>query len=148
MKNIVLLLTFFISSITFAQAPPPPSTPTEDNKVLIDELIRVTGYENYFNNYCKIKVEQVAKEERWEENKKQEIINSINFDSFNNTIYNVFARNTKHDLENTINLLKELNKKRNLESSKLVISNLMMQNNLEGYVRALLKGNYIRKATQ
>ncbi len=148
MKNIVLLLTFFIASLTFAQtAPPPPSMPTADNKILIDELIKVTEFENYFTNYCKNKVEQAAKESNWDDKKKQELINSINFGSFTNTIYNVFARNTKEDLEDTISLLKKLNQKRNLISSKLVVSNLMMQNNLEGYVKSLLKGNYIIKAT-
>ncbi|UOU98177.1 hypothetical protein MUU74_17035 [Chryseobacterium daecheongense] len=147
MKNIVLLLTFFATSFVFAQAPPPPSMPTADNEKLINELIKVTEFENYFTNYCKNKVEQTAKENNWDDKKKQEIINSINFGSFTNTIYNVFARNTKEDLEETISLLKKLNQKRNLISSKLVVSNLMMQNNLEGYVKSLLKGNYIIKAT-
>lgn len=148
MKNILFIMIFCVSSLVIAQAPPPPSIPTADNKVLIDELIRVTEFENYFNNYCKTKVEQTAKENNWDEKKKQEISDSIDFSRFTNTIYNVFARNTKEDLEDTINLLTKLNQKRNLTSSKLIISNFMMQNNLEGYIKALLKGDYIKKATQ
>lgn len=144
MKNILLLLTFFATSFTFAQAPPPPSMPTEDNKILIDELIKVTEFENYFNSYCKDKIEQAAKEKNWDDKKKQEIIESIDFKRFaTNTIYNNFARNTKEDLEEIISLIKKLNQKRNLSSTKLIVSNLLMQNNLEGYVKALLKGDYV-----
>lgn len=148
MKNILLLLTFFVTSFTLAQAPPLPSMPTDDNKILIDELIKVTEFESYFNNYCKNKIDQAAKENNWDDKKRQEIIRSINFERFEtNTIYNNFARNTKEDLEETISLIKKLNQKRNLSSTKLIISNLIMQNNLEGYVKALLKGDYIKKAT-
>lgn len=144
MKNIVLLLIFFISSVAFSQAPPSPSMPTADNEKLIDELIKVTEFENYFNSYCKNKVEQTAKENNWDDKKKQEIIKSINFERFaTNTIYNNFARNTKEDLEEIISLIKKLNQKRNLSSTKLIVSNFMIQTNLEGYVKALLKGDYL-----
>ncbi|MGC4129791.1 MAG: hypothetical protein QM564_09595 [Bergeyella sp.] len=148
MKNFITAFLLFITISVFAQNPPPPSMPAEDNKILIDKLIKVTEFENYFNNYCKNKVEQTAKENNWDEKKKQEIIKSIDFENFTNTIYNVFSRNTKNDLEDTITLLEKLNQKRNLISSKLIVSNLMMQNNLEGYVKALLKGDYIKKVTQ
>ncbi|WP_426279160.1 hypothetical protein ACN9MN_08020 [Chryseobacterium sp. S-02] len=143
MKNILLLLTFFVTSFALAQAPPPPSMPTEDNKILIDELIKVTEFENYFNNYCKNKVEQTTKENNWDDKKKQEIIKSIRFSEFTDNIYNNFARNTKEDLEEIIILIKKLNQKRNLSSTKLIISNLMIQNNLEGYVKSLLRGDYL-----
>lgn len=143
MKNILLLLTFFVTSFALAQAPPPPSMPTEHNKILINELIKVTDFENYFNNYCKNKVEQTAKENNWDYKKKQEIIKSIRFNEFTDNIYNNFARNTKEDLEEIITLIKKLNQKRNLSSTKLIVSNLMIQNNLEGYVKSLLRGDYL-----
>jgi len=144
MKNILLLLIFFVTSFILAQAPPPPSMPTDDNKILIDELIKVTEFESYFNNYCKNKVEQAAKENNWDDKKKREIIKSIRFEGFaTNTIYNNFARNTKEDLQETITLLKKLNEKENLSSTKFIIINLMIQNNLEGYVKSLLRGDYL-----
>jgi hypothetical protein len=143
MKNILLLLTFFVTSFAFAQAPPPPSMPTDDNKVLIDELIKVTEFENYFTEYCKNKIEQSAKDNNWDDKKKQEIIKSIDFSIFTDTIYNNFTRNTKEDLEETIALLQKINKNRNLSSTKFIVTNLMMQNNLEGYVKALLRGDYL-----
>lgn len=143
MKNILLLLTFFVASFALAQAPPPPSMPTEDNKILIDELIKVTEFENYFNSYCKNKVEQTAKENNWDDKKKQEIMKSIYFSQFTDTIYNNFARNTKEDLKSIINVFKILNDKENLASTKFIITNSLMQKNLEGYVKALLRGDYI-----
>ncbi|ALR30731.1 hypothetical protein ATE47_09410 [Chryseobacterium sp. IHB B 17019] len=143
MKNILLLLTFFVASFALAQAPPPPSMPTEDNKILIDELIKVTEFENYFNSYCKNKVEQTAKENNWDDKKKQEIMKSIHFSQFTDTIYNNFARNTKEDLKSIINVFKILNDKENLASTKFIITNSLMQKNLEGYVKALLRGDYI-----
>lgn len=143
MKNILTILSLMIISLISAQAPPPPSMPTNENKVLIDELIKVTEFENYFNSYCKNKVEQAAKENNWDDKKKQEIIKSIHFSQFTDNIYNNFARNTKEDLEETISLIKKLNQKRNLSSTKLIVSNFMIQNNLDGYVRSLLRGDYV-----
>lgn len=145
MKNILIFFSVLTISLVSGQLPPPPpSMPTADNAILIDELIKVTEFENYFNSYCKNKVEQKAKENNWDEKKKQEIIKSIRFESFaKNTIYNVFSRNTKEDLEETIILLKKLNQKRNLSSTKLIVSNLIMQENLEGYVKTLLNGDYL-----
>lgn len=108
MKNILVIISLFVASFAFAQvALPPPSMPTKENEVLINELIKVTEFENYFHSYCKNKVEQAAKENNWDDKKKLEIIKSINFERFKtNTIYNNFARNTKEDLEETIALLK------------------------------------------
>jgi hypothetical protein len=147
MKNILFILAFFIYSFALAQAPPAPSMPSGDNKVLIDKLIKVTEFENYFTQYCKYKIEQSAKENNWEDKKKQETIKSIDFSIFTDTIYNNFARNTKEDLEEIIALLIKLNNKENLSSTKFIITNALIQKNLEGYIKALLKGDYIKKAT-
>lgn len=123
--------------------------PTENNKILIDELIEVTEFKNYFNSYCKNKVEQAVKENRWNNEKEQQIIKSINFERFaTNTIYNNFADLTKDDLQYLINLFRKINHKKNLSSTKLILSNFLIQSNLEGYAKALLRGDYIKKATE
>ena len=140
MKRILIFLFLFVIHFSFAQiSPPAPSMPTESDRILIDELIKVSELENYFNNYCKYKIDQKAKEFNWSEQKREKVIESVNFEEYTNTIYNVFALNTKEDLENIIELIKKLNKKRNLPSSKLIITNLMMQKNLDGYIGTLLK---------
>lgn len=145
MKNILIFFSLFTISFFSAQiGPPPPSMPTTNNAILIDELIKVTEFENYFNSYCKNKVEQKAKESNWDESKKREIIKSINFERFaTNTIYNNFARTSKKDLESTIQIFRMLNKKENLSSTKFIITNSLIQSNLDGYVKALLNGDYV-----
>ena len=143
MKKFLVILSFCISSLIIAQAPPPPSVPTEDNKVLIDELIRVTEFENYFNNYCKTKVEQAAKENNWDEKKKHEISNSINFRYFKGSIYNSFSSDSKETLHNAVILFKNMNSTRKESVLKIVPINEMLQINLEGYVKSMLKGNYL-----
>lgn len=144
MKNIILIISLFVTSFLSAQEllpPPPPAEPTKDNKVLIDELIRVTDFENYVYNYCKNRVEQAAKENNWDEKKKQEIITSIYFDQFKNTIYNTFALFSKDELQDLTKLFKKLDtNKRNL---KLVPMSDAIQQNLEGFAKNIAQGEYI-----
>jgi hypothetical protein len=145
MKQIFFILAFCVSSFAIAQelAPPPVAVPNADNKILIDELIKVTEFENYFYNYCKNKVEQVAKENNWDEKKKQEIIESIKFKYFDHSIYNAFASENKETLNNAIALFKNINNKKSDSFLKFVPINPMMQYNLEGFTSSLIKGNYI-----
>lgn len=143
MKNIVFILTFFITPFVMAQEllpPPPPATPTADNKILIDKLIKVTKFENYFTNYCKKKIEQAAQENKWEDKKKQEIINSIHFEQFVNTIYNTFALYSKEELIEITNLFKSLNNK---NRSQLVPVSYIIQHNLEGFAIDIIEGDYL-----
>lgn len=145
MKNILFFFSILTTSLVSGQLPPPPpSMPTADNAILIDELIKVTEFESYFNSYCKNKIEQKAKENNWDEKKKQEIIKSIRFENFaKNTIYNNFARTSEKDLKSIIQIFTILNKKENLASTKFIITNSLIQENLEGYVKTLLNGDYL-----
>ncbi|WP_370901510.1 hypothetical protein [Chryseobacterium gossypii] len=146
MKNIVLIFSLIVTSFLSAQEllpPPPPATPTAENKILIDELIKVTEFKNYFTDYCNKKVEQAAKENNWDDKKKQEIINSINFKYFVGSIYNAFASENKETLNNAIALFKDINNKKSDSFLKFVPINPMIQYNFEGFVRSLLQGKYI-----
>ncbi|KFF09929.1 hypothetical protein IW15_22015 [Chryseobacterium soli] len=113
--------------------------PTNENKILIDKLIKVTDFEDYFNNYCKKKIEQTAKENNWDDKKKQEIVNSVNFERFNATIYNAFARDSKENLEDMIVLFRKLNENHNSSMIKLIPINAMIQYSLEGFVERLVE---------
>ncbi|ASW74631.1 hypothetical protein IQ37_04470 [Chryseobacterium piperi] len=142
MKKIILSSLLLTASFTLAQEldPPPPATPTVENKIFIDELIKVTNFEKYFYNYCKNKIEQTAKENNWDEKKKQEIIKSIHFEQFNNTIYNTFALYSKEELMNITGLFKSLNNK---SYPQLVPMSYVIQHNLEGFVIDLAQGDYL-----
>lgn len=147
MKNIFFTITLFISSLAFSQELDPPTIamPSEANKILIDELIRVTEFENYFTNYCKNKIEQAAKEKRWSEKKKQETIRSIDFKYFKDSIYNTFASDSMEDLNKIIFLFKDLNSKRNEGILKIIPINEMMQLNLDGFVKSVIEEKYLSK---
>lgn len=144
MKKIIYLFLILISFKIYAQqSPPPVAKPTENNKVLIDELIKVTEYENFFKQYCLMKIRRVAYEQKWTEEYKKEVTESINFKYYIDTIYNAFSFTDKKDLIKMINFYKDINK--NAKFHKYVITNEMMANNLEGFADSLVKGKYIVK---
>lgn len=141
-KNILLTFFLFIISFTSAQiAPPAPAQPSTENKVLIDELIKVTNFEKYVYNYCVDKVSQTSQENNWDDKKKQEIIKSIYFNQFADTIYNTFALYSTEELQSLIKLFKKLeNSKRNIQ---LVPMSDTIQHNLEGFATEITKGDYL-----
>ena len=142
-KTLLLLLILFSVKIFSQQNPPPVAAPTADNKVLIDELIKVTEYENFFKQYCLMKIRRVSYEQKWTEEYKKDVIESINFKYYLGTIYNAFSFTEKKDLQRMVDFYKEINK--TARHHKYVITNEMMANNLEGFADSLVKGKYIVK---
>ncbi|MFV0210130.1 hypothetical protein OBK13_13165 [Empedobacter falsenii] len=144
MKKLFYLFLVLISINTYSQQNPPPvAKPTSDNKVLIDELIKVTEYENFFKQYCLMKIRRVSYTEKWTEEYKKDVIESIKFKYYIDTIYNAFSFTDKNDLLKMINFYRDVNK--NAKHHKYVITNEMMANNLEGFADSLVKGKYIVK---
>lgn len=143
MKNIVFILSLFITPFLSAQeaSPPLPVTPTTENRILIDELIKVTGYEKYVNDYCIDKISQAAQDNNWDEKKKQEITKSIHFEQFTDIIYNTFALYSKEELQNLIKAFERINQ--NKQSIKLIPISDTIQHNLEGFATDLIKGDYL-----
>ena len=76
MKNILITLFIFFASILSAQiAPPPPQVEIKpEKKILVDELIKTTNFQNYVYNYCKSIISQYAKQNKWDDKKTQNII--------------------------------------------------------------------------
>ncbi|WP_339834901.1 hypothetical protein [uncultured Flavobacterium sp.] len=114
--------------------------PNDDDSKLIVEIIEVTQYENYFQNYCLDKINKKAKEENWTQKQKEKIIRSIDFEYFNGTIFNMFASYSKESLKKLIKSYKK-NKKSNI--SNLIISNEMVNSNLQLFANSLVKGKYV-----
>ena len=100
MKNTLFIITLFIGSFSYAQVPPPlPQIEiTSDKKKLIDELIRVTNFENYVYNYCKSIISQYARQNNWDDKKTQKILENSNYKYFNQVLYYTF----KNDSDETM----------------------------------------------
>ena len=144
MKRTLLLFLLLISiNVCSQQNPPPVAAPTEDNKILIDELIKVTEYENFFKQYCLMKIRRVSYEQKWTDEYKKTVTESIDFKYYLGTIYNAFSFTDKKDLQRMIDFYREINK--TAKHHKYVITNEMMANNLEGFADSLVKGKYIMK---
>ena len=144
MKRTLLLILLLISVKIYSQQNPPPvATPTRDNKVLIDELIKVTEYENFFKQYCLMKIRRVSYEQKWTDEYKKNVTESIDFKYYLGTIYNAFSFTDKKELQTMIDFYREINK--TAKHHKYLITNEMMANNLEGFADSLVNGKYIMK---
>ena len=143
MKNIIIFLFLFTISFISGQIapPPPPARPFSDNKILVEELIKVTDYEKYVYDYCIDKITKASQENNWDYMKKQEVIKSVDFNQFRETIYNTLAVYSKEELQDLIKLFKKLDHR--IRNIRLVPITASIQSNLEDFTAEIIKGNYI-----
>ena len=141
MKNLFYLLFFFLNVKLFAQiGPPPPSYPTEENKVLIDKLIETVDLKKYIYNYCIDRINLASRLEKWEEDKKNNIIKSIHLEEMDDAIYNSFSNYTKTELQVLIDSFNRLESKR---KSNVIPMPLILNVRMEGFSKSLIKGSYL-----
>jgi len=141
MKKTFYILLLFISLKAFAQVAPPPSAyPPQQNKVLIDKLVEIVGFKNYILNYCIDRIDLAARLEKWDENKKKEIIKSIHLEEMDDAIYNSFSNYTKEELQILIDSFSKMEPKR---KSKLVPMPSILNVRMEGFSKSLIKGDYL-----
>lgn len=144
MKIHILRELFFISLLLFtnnaiSQGPPPPEdTPTEENMPLVQEIIKITQYEKFYNDYCRKRINQKAIEEDWSEERKKKVLSYVDFDSYKSTIENAFAQYSHEQLSTYLNGIKELNKNK-LGGDFIVPTTWITLSNLELHVNGLLK---------
>ncbi|WP_265131037.1 hypothetical protein [Chryseobacterium oranimense] len=148
MKHLFFYFFLCAGSLVKAQeiSPPPITASTSQTKsIIIDEIITVTDFENYFNEYCKRKIDQKAKEDSWDKNKTNKTIQSVDFKFYRPSIYNAFAFDNEENLKEILELFKKVNTNRQHSMSKLFPFDALMQYNLEGYVQMVIDGKYIEK---
>lgn len=144
MKNVVLTLTFCISSLAFAQEQPPsPLKLSQENKVLIDNLINSAGIKEYFHSYCSDKVEIAAILGKWNEQKKQLILNSINYKDFEFQATSVFANFNKQELEDLTVIFKKINTNKKV-FIQIIPMNKILQLHFDAYIKNLIEGKFIK----
>lgn len=134
------LFYFFVTNAigqnTPMPPPPPPAEPTAENAKIIDEIIVLSKYESFYNNYAYRTIEKAAIAKNWTKDEVIKRKKKVDFNSFKGTIYNAFAFYTKEELELLKTLYTSLNKRRN---NNMVMFNSMIQNNMELSVIGLIK---------
>ncbi len=134
-KVFVLLFSFFLFTKLWSQTesePPPEAMPLNSNIVLIDQLMKASGYVEYFKEYCYKKIEQAASNKKWNAEVVKKKRAEVNFQDFKKyTVYNVFSFVSESQLKDLIRIIKELNVK---QQNQFFVANAMMQSNLDSFV--------------
>lgn len=144
MKNILVILSFLASSFSFAQvAPPPPQVEiSADKKILVDELIKVTNFENYVYNYCKSIILEYSKQNNWDDKKTQQILENSNFKYFNQMLYYTFKDDSKEDIKSLISTFKKVNQRREPDQY-LIPNDFQIQKDLVQFTIRVMQGQFL-----
>jgi len=138
---LVFVLCFGNANTCFAQEDPPPvAMPTNENRSLVDTLIKITRYEKYFNEMCMGAVEGAAERQRWSYEKTVKIRSSIRFEYFSETIYNMFSAYTTEQL---LALIKKYKADVYCFRSNVIRDNWMVDSNLNLFMDSLIEGKYV-----
>jgi hypothetical protein len=116
MKIKILIITFLLNcgliTAVFSQVMPPAAMPSAANTKLIDQLVEVSGLQEYFIWYCEDAIDSVATKHKWKASKTAKVKQSINFDEFKSfAVYNAFAALTPEELNLQISFYKSLEKR-------------------------------------
>ena len=138
MKISLLLSAFlFFSATAMAQAPPAVAMPDKSNVVLIDSLMRITGYKEYFIAYCDRQIDLASKKNNWDEDVIRKKKLSVSFNDFKEyTVYNWFSSLGKKELLELIGLFRKLNEGK---YSSFMVTHPGIQSNLELFVKRYLE---------
>lgn len=148
MKNIkmlgllIFLLCGYNANTCAAQSEPPPAMamPSDENKSLVDTIILLTQYEQYFYKQCVGAVDGIAERKRWTPQKIAQIKVSIRFEYFNHTIYNLFGTYKKDEL---LALIKKYKADPFCLRNNAILDSWMVQSNLNVFMEALVEGKYV-----
>ena len=146
MKKCILILTLCLSYVIVAQeltAPPPPKIEiSADKKSLVDELIKVTNFENYVYNYSKSIILQYAQQNKWDDSKTKQILENSNFKYFNQMLYYTFKDDSKDDLKELIKSFKLIIQKRKPDDF-LIPTDFQIQKDLIQFTINVMQGQFL-----
>ena len=140
MKKLLYFLGLLLTVKSFAQAPPPPSYPTEQNKILIDKLVQTADFKGYIYLYCIDRINLAARLEKWDETKKNEILKSIHLEKMDDAIYNSFSNYKSDELQLLIDTFSKIEPKR---KGNIVPMPSILNVRMEGFSKSLIKGDYL-----
>jgi hypothetical protein len=138
---LILLLLILAPYIGISQTySTPVQMPTQQNAIIVNEIIEATHYKTYFVDYCLNKINETAFKEKWNEQKTMEITETINFRNFRDAVYNLFAFHDEIELET---LLKTYQKDKIYQTTNIMTTNKALNTNLDIYARDIVRGKYI-----
>ena len=118
------------------QKPPSSIAADKGKKLLVEELMKASRYEEFFREYCYEKIDEKAKKMKWNAELIKERKMTVNFNDFKKlTIYDELSLIPSEQLENLINVFKQVNNK---NVSPFFITSSIIQSNLETFVERYL----------
>ena len=144
MKNfkaiLFLILLLTVPSVSICQTSSNIPMPTQQNAIIVNDIIEAANYKTFFVDYCLNKINETANKEKWDEQKTKEITETINFRNFRDAVYNLFAFHDEIELET---LLKTYQKDKIYQTTNIMTTNKALNTNLDIYARDIVKGKYI-----
>lgn len=136
-KLTILVFLFFNHSL-YGQGPEGEMQATSANKQLIIELMEVSKFETYFQNYCTRRMDFLGEEKGLTKEKVAEYKKKINFKEFlDYTIFNQFASYSSEELKEMIVLSEKLNAKNKYNG--IFFSTPGIESNMELIIRQCMK---------
>ena len=126
--------------IGISQNSTPVQMPTQQNAIIVNQIIEAANYKTFFVDYCLNKINETANKEKWNEQKTKEITETINFRNFRDAVYNLFAFHDEIELET---LLKTYQKDSVYQTTNIMTTNKALNTNLDIYARDIVKGKYL-----
>jgi hypothetical protein len=142
-KNYFLLfvLLLFVPSVCISQTSAVQvPMPTQQNTIIVNQIIDATNYKTYFVDYCLTRINETAFKEKWNEQKTMKITETINFKNFRDAVYNMFAFYNEVELET---LLKTYQKDIVYQTTNVMTTNKVLLNNLDIYAKDIVNGKYL-----
>lgn len=132
MKNTVLMI--FIMKMAYSQEPPTLAMPTDENKILIDSLVKTSMLKTYFVKHASDKIYYQGWKKEWSDKQIAERENKISFEKFSEEtfIYNAFAEFAKKELETLIAFSIKMNQ--GLQEPKILFTVPMLEQNIDVFI--------------
>lgn len=111
---------------------------TDENKVLIDEIIELAKIKEQYTEMCTYFIERTAKEKGWDDKEVERRKQRMNVDDFIKiNFYDALAIFSSEELKEIITFLEKVNQKTHYSS--FFLSNLMIEHNLFNHLLYLIK---------
>lgn len=141
--KILLIISILYPDTGKSQDRPTARQPLpKENMVLVDSILSVTNYGEYFNDKCISGTREYATKNSWDEQKTRKIFSSIDLQNFKPVIYNFFSQIPIEELKSIIKLFEIINKTKGYLN--FIITNAGIESELDFFIRTLIQGKYLK----